>query len=496
MDLRTYLRALRHSWWIIVAATLIGIAGAVGFTVTTTTQYASTVTFFVGTPALSGGTPLQADEFAVRRVNSYVSLLRSDVVAMKILNAAGAKLVDASGNIPTVDALSNQITASSDVNTVLLTATVTDSSSSRSLVLATALADEFPRVVLSLDPAAAGKSAAVDLTVVSGPTLNTSPVSPKKTLNLILGLLLGLAVGLLLAIARKVLDTGVRSSDGLRALTQKPVLAVIDFDRAARKAPLILDAQAISTRAEGFRMLRTSLRFMNVGLPMQVISFASSVAGEGKSTTSTNLAILLAGAGEKVLLIEADLRRPQVADYLGLERAVGLTNVLAGQVNVMDVLQIWGKDNLHVLACGSIPPNPSELLGSREMATLIGQLRVEFDYVIIDTPPLLPVTDGAIVSSHSDGVVLVVREGKTNRSEVSAALRVLESANAPVVGTVLNMAPKTGPDRHSQYAGYASSNSEPRKSSSGYTRPEPIGSSTARSRPSDSDRESFDGGNG
>lgn len=463
MDFRTYLKALRRSWWIIVVAVLLGIAGAVGVTLRATPQYASTVTFFVGTPTANGGTPLQADEFAVRRVNSYMSLLSSDLVAQKLLDQLGDRLNDGTGAKPSVAALSKEITGSSDVNTVLLTATVTDSLASRSLVLATALASQFPSVVSRLDPVAAGKAATVDLTVVSGPTLDTSPVSPRKTLNLLLGLLVGIAIGLIVAVAREVLNTRVRSSTELQLLTYKPVLAVMNFDKTARKAPLILEASTASIRAEAFKMLRTSLKFLNVEHPLKVVSITSSIAGEGKSTTATNLAIVLAVAKNNVLLIEADLRRPRVADYLGLERAVGLTNVLVGEVNVADVVQVWGSDGLHVLPCGTIPPNPSELLGSRQMAELITQLRTRFDYIVLDTPPLLPVTDGAVVSAHADGVVLVVRDGKTTRSEVSRSLLALGSAKGDFVGTVLNMAPMKGPDSRSQYAGYASATADHEK---------------------------------
>ncbi len=148
-------------------------------------------------------------------------------------------------------------------------------------------------------------------------------------------------------------------------------------------------------------------------------------------------------AGQRVILVEADLRRPKVASYLGIEGAVGLTNVLVGQVALDDVLQPWGDGRLAVLPSGTIPPNPSELLGSNPMSDLVAELRRRFDLVVIDTPPLLPVTDAAVASRHADGAVVVVRYGKTSRHHLTSALRSLEAVNARLLGTVLAMTPVT-----------------------------------------------------
>jgi capsular exopolysaccharide synthesis family protein len=240
----------------------------------------------------------------------------------------------------------------------------------------------------------------------------------------------------------------------LRDVVGLPLLGSIQFDNSARKAPLIVGGQLRSLRAEAFRHVRTNLQFVDVDHPIKLFVVTSSIAAEGKSTTATNLAIVFAETGARVLLIEADLRRPRVSDYLGLERAVGLTNVLAGQVAIDEVLQKWGTDGLTVLPCGSIPPNPSELLGSQNMVDLLSVMRQRFDTIIIDTPPLLPVTDAAVASVLADGVVIVVRHGRTNRAQLAAAVRSLESVDARVLGCVLNMQPAKQTEGRGRYDGY------------------------------------------
>ena len=173
----------------------------------------------------------------------------------------------------------------------------------------------------------------------------------------------------------------------------------------------------------------------------------SPSAEEGKSTTSCNLAITLAQAGLRTILVEADLRRPRVADYMGLEGAVGLMSVLSGLATLEDALQPWGRNAMWVLASGPLPPNPSEVLGSHQMIDLLKSLDDRADVVVFDSPPLLPVTDAAVLARLTDGAVLVVRHGSTRKEQVTRALEALQNVDAKLLGTVLNRAPGQGPRR-------------------------------------------------
>jgi len=167
----------------------------------------------------------------------------------------------------------------------------------------------------------------------------------------------------------------------------------------------------------------------------------------------------------RTILVEADLRRPRVADYMGLEGAVGLTSILTGLVTVDAALQPWGRNAMWVLASGPLPPNPSEILGSHQMADLLKTLEDRADIVIFDSPPLLPVTDAAVLARVADGAVLVVRHGATRKEQVTRALEALENIDAKLLGTILNRAPVKGPDADNYgYApGYYSTRNDPGK---------------------------------
>jgi capsular exopolysaccharide synthesis family protein len=245
------------------------------------------------------------------------------------------------------------------------------------------------------------------------------------------------------------MDTRIRGEADMRNITDAPLLGGISFDAEATQRPLVTQVAPQSPRAESFRRLRTNLQFANVSGHAKTVLVTSSLPGEGKSTTATNLAIALAQAGESVCLIDADLRRPMVGDYLGIDPSAGLTTALVGLADVNDLLQPWGDDNLFILASGQIPPNPSELLGSTEMKQLIVRLEQAFDTIIIDAPPLLPVTDAAVLSQHVGGVVLVVGTQKLKHQDLVKSIAALQLVGSNLLGVVLNRLPAKGSDAYS-----------------------------------------------
>ncbi|WP_309491626.1 MULTISPECIES: polysaccharide biosynthesis tyrosine autokinase [unclassified Microbacterium] len=260
--------------------------------------------------------------------------------------------------------------------------------------------------------------------------------------------MIGLALGLAIAMLRTVLDNRIHTLHDIETLTDRPVLGGIAFDPDAAKRPLIVHADPRSPRAESFRSLRTNLQFLDLDSGPRIFVVSSAGPGEGKSTTTANLAIALAETGARVALIDGDLRLPRVADYLAIEGGVGLTDVLIGRVDVADALQKWGTTDLYVLPSGQIPPNPSELLGSAAMDQVLASLGEYFDYVLIDAPPLLLVTDAAVVGSKTRGVIIAAASGKTKKQELSGALRALETAGVQMLGIVVTMLPTKGPDSY------------------------------------------------
>jgi capsular exopolysaccharide synthesis family protein len=207
-----------------------------------------------------------------------------------------------------------------------------------------------------------------------------------------------------------------------------------------------MNTNPASPIAEEYRILRTNIEFSALDKVMKVIAVTSSDAGEGKSTTSANLAVAFAQAGKQVLLIDANLRKPALHHIFAVSNHEGLTNVLFGQSDAADVIKLTDTDNLSVLPSGPRPPNPAELLSSKRLEELLGQIREKFDAVIIDTPSIKNMVDAQLVASQSDGVVLVVHSGKAKKEMVRKAKANLEHVKARIVGVVLNrMRPKTQP---------------------------------------------------
>ena len=438
MDFFAYLRAIRKSWWIVVLLVALGGGGMLARSERATPVYAGHVGFYVSTPNLSSQTALGSDQFAQDRATTYAQLLSSDRLAGLIRRS------EPDLGLSTA-ALAAKISGAAQLNTIIVTATVKDTSKPRLRTIVDAVASDFPLMVSQLDKTQ-GAQAEVSLNVVSGPSVGSAPISPRTKLNVAIGIVIGLVLGLLIAVLRDLLDSSLTRAEDLGEVTGAPVLGAVGFDSLARRDPLVVAERANGLRAEEFRQLRTNVQFIDATERLKVLVVTSSVEGEGKSTTATNLALVFAENGTKVLLVEADLRRPKVSDYLGLERAVGLTSVLTHRVALQDAVQPWGTLGLDVLASGPLPPNPSELLGGRGMRALVDEMRERYDLVIIDTPPVLPVTDAAVLSSYTDGALVVFRANGTRRAHVAAAVRALRAVDARVIGCVLNMRPARGID--------------------------------------------------
>lgn len=441
MDIRDYLRIFRRNWILISAITLTGLIVGGGVAVLTTPTYTSQTQLFVAIQSSGSVQELQqGNTFGQARVQSYVKTVDSPVVLQPAIDTLGLN--------KTAEELARDVTATTDLNTVLINIEVNDSSPVQAAAIAEAIANSLIKVVDTLEKPEVGGTSPVNLSIIMPATAPTDPSAPNTKLSLLVGLMAGLAIGVGAAVLRTTMDNRIRGEADLRRVTTAPLLGGISFDQDASRKPLLTQAAPQSPRAESFRQLRTNLQFANVTGQARSVLVTSSLPGEGKSTTATNLAIALAQAGQTVCLIDADLRRPMVNDYLGLDRNAGLTTALIGSADVNDLLQHWGDDNLYVLTSGQIPPNPSELLGSAEMKHLIDRLEQAFDTVIVDAPPLLPVTDAAVLSQSVGGVVVVVGSNKLRQQDLEKSLSALEMVGSNILGIVLNMLPIKGPDAY------------------------------------------------
>jgi succinoglycan biosynthesis transport protein ExoP len=447
VELKDYLRVLRLRWRLVFACVLAALAAAAAVSVLTVPVYQSDAKFFVRAANSDGsvGSAYTGSLFTQQRVKSYKEFITSPTVTQAVVARLGDSTL-------TPDMVAGKLSADANLDTVNLNLHGTDRDAARAQKITQAAAEAFRDYVGKLEGSSTSVSpVALEIVV---PATEAHQTAPRTKLNLALGMLVGLALGVGLAVLREVLDTRVKSPADMDERFKLATLAVVGFDPQAKERPLIVQDDPKSARAEAFRRLRTNLQFVDVDQHPQSIVITSALQSEGKTTTACNLAIALSSAGVPVILIDGDLRRPSLAEYLGLESAVGLTNVLIGQVDVDDALQPWGTTGrLQVLPSGTLPPNPSELLGSQHMADLLRTLE-ERALVLIDAPPLLPVTDGAILAATASGALLVVRMGKTRREQIGHALEALTSVGAHVYGTVLNMARTKGPDAYNYGYGY------------------------------------------
>lgn len=448
MELRDYLRIIRRRWLLIVSCAALVVGAAAAWTFTTTPQYASSARLFISSPQ-TGNTAdaYQGGLFSQQRVQSYADLATGVDLAQRVTDKLQLS--------ETPQSLAGQISSRVIPETIILEVTATDPSPGRAQLLARTTAEEFTTYVSELEKSPGLKSSPIKATIVDTADLPTSPVSPRPLRNLGLALIVGLVLGFGIAVLREHLDTTVKSAQTLSLYTGAAVLGTVGYDSKAAKTPLVTELDSHAPRVEAFRMLRTNLQFIDVDQPPKVFVVTSAVPGEGKTTTAINLALTIAQANQQVMLIEGDLRRPRVSEYLRLEPTVGLTTVLVGTIDIDDAIQPWGDSGLDVVTGGTIPPNPAELLQSQTMQTTIDKLRGRYDFVIIDAPPLLPVTDAAVLATQADGAILVARYGHTTKEQAAEAVSRLGTVDARTFGTVLNMVPARGADGYGYGYGYA-----------------------------------------
>ncbi len=434
MELRDYWKTIRRRWRLVVSvmAVIIGFAAFVTWQATPT--YASSARLFVATSESDASQAYQGGLFATQRVASYADIVpKSRKLAEQVAEDLGGD-VDAG-------AVSGHISADVVPDTVNLEITATDPDPVRARDIAQAYAEELSDLVTTLETPDGQTNALIRAEIVDNAQVSTSPVAPRPVRNLGLAFVLGLLAGIGIAVVRELLDNSLTSTEDVADITPAPIVGRITSDNAAVRQPVGTALSGTTSWAESFRVLRTNMQYIEVDHDQKVIVVTSSLPEEGKSTTAVNLGVTLAMTNQRVALVECDLRRPLIAKRLGLDGAVGTTSVLIGKISLREAMQTYSDTGLQVLACGPIPPNPSELLQSKAMEALLAQLRAEFDVVLLDAPPLLPVTDAALLTAQTDGALIVIRHGKTTQDQLAHAIERLDAVDAKPLGVVLNMVP-------------------------------------------------------
>lgn len=450
MSVNEALRIIGERWRVVLICLILGLLGAAAALAVIPREYSANVTIYVSLQgrADTSDEAFQASQLAKDRVVSYAPLMRDERITQAVVDQLKLPMTAAQ--------LASRLNVTIQPDTVVMTESVTDTSPERAAAIANAVAQQFVGLVQQLEqpigpapaPAPVGEPAPaptkIGAQIIRQATPSPIPVSPDIPFGVALGGALGLLVGVAAAFVRHARDTSIRDPERLHALTSAALLAEIPSDRDARISPIAVDQAPGSLRAEAYRRLRTNLQFHDGAREQhrraKVIVVTSAVLGEGTSATACNLARTLA-EGSHVMLIDANLRHPQVETYLDLEPGPGLTTVLTGRLMWPFARRTLHEVPLDVLPSGPVAPRLGELLTWRGMDDLLTDLRTRYDFVIVDVPALLPVSDAAAVAARADGVILVVRYGRTTEEQVAAAASALEAVSARLVGTVLTMTP-------------------------------------------------------
>ena len=465
MTILEFFRTTRANLWLLIIGIIIGAAVGFGYASLQPKVYAASSSGYVTVGESGTVDVLSGSTAAKERARSYAAIVSSEAVAQKIKQ-----------NTPELSLTTGQIrsslTATAGDNAALITVSAQASSPKNAQLLANsalqATADYIKEIEQNPGNAQAlvnGDSNAAATPSANGNTVRVIPlnnasvnpplVSPNYQQNTLIGAVIGLVVVYTAIFLRRALDQRIRTRDDATKATGASILGVLPVSEDLNEENIVNGDTDDHIAQESIRQLRTNLRFVNVDTPPRSFIVTSAVPGEGKSTVSLSLARSLADAGSPVILIDADLRRPTVAKKLKLDAKVGLTQVLAGQVEIANAVHQLGDSNLFVLPAGRIPPNPSELLGSDKMRQLIKELSEEF-IVVVDVPPLLPVTDASLLSHSVDGVILVGSIGRSHREQMAEASSILKKVNANLFGLVLNRAPRKGLGNSYYGFGYAS----------------------------------------
>ncbi|MCV7421980.1 AAA family ATPase [Mycobacterium yunnanensis] len=443
MAIGDYLRTFRRFWWLVVVLTVLGAGIGYATTFMTTPQYASTARLFVTTQSgTSVGDAYQNNLFSQERVVSYAGLATSEQVA--------ARAVDQLKMPITADQLRAKITATPLPKTVLLDITVSDPDPALAQTYSNAVADQLVQLVSELETSRRGGTPAAGAILLDDANYPTTTAGLSLLTRIGLGAVGGLLVGLLLAVGIGVLDTRVRARDRVEAVTKSPALGALVAD-PNRSNVAVANLQAGGVAVERLRELRTNLQFARTasGQRPQVIAVTSPSKGDGRTTTAIDLAAVFAEAGRSVVLVEGDFLDPSLVERLALTDAErsqaaqrGLGTALVGSHDVVSaVIESAGGAPFALLPAGPSASTLRRLWGDPSAAAAIEDLRRNFDYVIIDTPPLTSCSDGAVAAALGDGAIVLARIGHTTTRALTSSLRVLESANAELIGTVVTCEP-------------------------------------------------------
>lgn len=429
MRIGQYIEVLRAHRVFVAVSVLACAAGAALLAWTVTPMYAANTQLYVSTKGIPGATgAFERGLYAQQRARTYAEILNSETAAKTVV----AKL----GLAEDVETVEDKISATVPLNGVVINVTVTDRSPELAQAIAASFEDRLPRLTDRLETRGGTQVNPLSVTVTEPAQLPLDPVSPVKPVYLALGALFGLCFGIAGAVLRHTFDRRIRVDADAIVAAGAPVLGRI-AEHPHQSSPVIL-GDPRSAAAEGFYGLRANLRAFGAAHDLRSFVVSSALPAEGKTEVVANLGVALARAGERVTLVDANLRSPRLAELLGIRSSNGLTDLLEGNQPIAQVLRRHPTEPLGVITSGSPKPNPSELLESGVLDSVLDVLSYWFEFVIVDAPALLPVADASVLARHAAGVVLVTDSGSTTTDQLRAARQAVRDVDARMVGVVLN----------------------------------------------------------
>lgn len=430
VTLREYMTSLRKYWVVIAALTALGGLAGYLYAQFQPDLYRSQSSVMV-IPARGDNTSelVQGSSYVQNLVQTYAVVATSPKVLEPVIRALDLQT--------SPQALAQTISVESPLNTVVLNISVVARDPSVAQEVVDAVAEQLAGAVQDLSPQNADNEPAVRVQTISPAKIAQYPFAPNVRMFVVVGAAIGLLLGVVFAILRRLTSTRIVTRADIAAQTDTPLLG--ELYQANTAAPLTSTIRTAprSSVTESARNIVANLRFANVDGVTRVLLVTSGASGEGKSSVSVSVAQIMAEQGARVLLIDADLRRASIADLTGLEGSVGLTTVLLRDVTVDDAIQKW-QPNVDVLTSGVLPPNPVQLLTSDHLRELLESVRDTYDYVIIDSAPVLAVSDPLWLAPMTDGIVVVARSRMTKRDDLSRTLTTLEATRESIIGIVLN----------------------------------------------------------
>ncbi|MBT2517542.1 polysaccharide biosynthesis tyrosine autokinase [Streptomyces sp. ISL-90] len=431
MSVARAIAVIRKRWYVVLAAAILGGAGAFAASSTVAPIYHSTASLYFSLRTGSSGSDInQGSAYTQDQMLSFARLATSSLVLDPVSDEFDGEFTETQ--------LRRLMDVTIPQNTVILDIRVGSTDRKLAALVANRVADSLITAVVEVAPADDEGNSTVTATTIEPATPAIFQTFPNKQQDALLGAIAGSVLACAALLFGSFLDTRVRSESALKSITALPLLASIArFPKNSDARPVAM-RQPDGSAAASFHRLRSALRFSSASHETHSIVVTSSVHFEGKTSLATNLAFVVAGSGARVLLIDADLSTPRVAEVFSRDGSLGLTTVLVDSVPFRSAVQSWPGSTLDILPSGEVPPNPVELLASSGMSELIREVVGEYDLVVIDTAPVLSGAEATVIARQVDSTVVVADIKRVRRAQLRATLEALGRADAHIAGVILN----------------------------------------------------------